>query len=252
MDVVFTNTEFSAAGAVERGCPREKLVILPVGFALEDFQPPAHREYRPQGTLRLVSVSRLSEGKGHVYALEALARLRAAGMDDFQYTIIGDGPLRPTLEACVEEHSLAEHVVFTGTMANTEVIPALARADALILSSHSTPTWTETQGAILHEAMLMEALVVATTTGGVPESIPAEMKPFTAEPADVPTLAEALERVYRLSESQMRSLGESVRAWTEANYDVRVLNNRILREIHERKAAAEGSAAELCLKDEVK
>jgi colanic acid/amylovoran biosynthesis glycosyltransferase len=187
-----------------------------------------------------------------VYALEALARLRAAGMDDFRYTIIGDGPLRPTLEACVREHALAEHVVFTGTMANTEVIPALARADALILSSHSTPTWTETQGAILHEAMLMEALVVATTTGGVPESIPPEVKPFTAEPADVTTLAEALERVYRLSESQMRSLGRSVRAWTEANYDVRMLNSRILREIHERKAGTGRPAPELCLQDDVK
>ncbi|HSJ08996.1 MAG TPA: glycosyltransferase [Longimicrobiales bacterium] len=42
-DRVFTNTAFSRAHAIERGCPPERIHVLPVGFALDDYVPPAPR-----------------------------------------------------------------------------------------------------------------------------------------------------------------------------------------------------------------
>ncbi|HEU0076757.1 MAG TPA: glycosyltransferase [Longimicrobiaceae bacterium] len=61
VDVVFTNTEFSRDHAVARGCPADRVHIVPVGFCLDDYPVAAVRSYRPDGVLRLLSASRLSD-----------------------------------------------------------------------------------------------------------------------------------------------------------------------------------------------
>ncbi len=228
VDVVFTNTEFSRDHAVARGCPAGKVEIVPVGFSLDDYRPPAVREYRPRGVLRLLSASRLSDEKGHRFALEALAGLVAAGVTDFRYTIVGGGYLREPLERFAAGNGLAPYVDFAGVVTTAVLLDHVARADVVLLPSIELGTWVENQACIVQEAMLMKGLVVATTAGGVPESTAPELRPFLVPPEDPAAIARAVLAVRALRDDEMRALGAAGRAFAEERYDIRRLNAALL------------------------
>jgi glycosyltransferase involved in cell wall biosynthesis len=227
-DVVFTNTEFSRAHAIERGCPPEKVMIVPVGFDLADYTPPADRQYRSDGTLRLLSAGRMSEEKGFIFALQAIKQLVKQGIRDVHYSLTGEGYLRPTLEAYVRTERLEPYVTFLGTLTTEGVIRAMSSADVLVLPSIQVGNWVENQACAVQEAMLMKALVVTSRTGGVPESIPQEMRPYVVSPGDSAELARALAAVHRLSVDELARLGEQCRRFVVEHYDVRRLNDRML------------------------
>jgi len=227
-DVVFTNTRFSREHAVARGCPAGKVEIVPVGFSLDDYRPAAVREYRPHGVLRLLSASRLSDEKGHRFALEALAGLVADGVTDFRYTIVGGGYMREPLERFVAENGLAPYVEFAGVVTTAVLLDHIARADVVLLPSIELGTWVENQACIVQEAMLMKALVVATTAGGVPESTAPELRPFLVPPEDPAAIARSVLAVRALRDDEMRALGAAGRAFAEERYDIRRLNATLL------------------------
>jgi colanic acid/amylovoran biosynthesis glycosyltransferase len=239
VDVVFTNTEFSRDHAIARGCPADKVHIVPVGFCLDDYPAAPVRSYRPGGVLRLLSASRLSDEKGHRFALEALAGLVAAGVTDFRYTIVGGGYLREPLERFAAENGLAPYVEFAGVVTTAVLLDHIARADVVLLPSIELGTWVENQACIVQEAMLMKALVVATTAGGVPESTAPELRPFLVPPEDPAAIARAVLAVRALRDDEMRSLGTAGRAFAEERYDIRRLNAALL----ERALARPGSPA---------
>lgn len=239
-DVVFTNTEYSVREAVSLGCPAAKLAILPVGFDLDEYRPPHPRSYRPDGVLRVVSASRFGEEKGHVYALEALALLRGSGFDRFHYTIVGGGraEMRALLERRIHELGLDDRVEFAGSPATRAVIAALGEADVLLLPSFEYRGIVEMQAACVQEALLMGALAITTRTGGVPESIPEEMRPFSLPCQDAGAIADAIRRIDALSDAEIGRLAERSRAWVTERYDIRQLNERMLREVAARTGGA--------------
>lgn len=228
VDVVFTNTEFSRDHAVARGCPAEKVHIVPVGFCLDDYRAAPVRGYRPDGVLRLLSASRLSDEKGHRFALQALAGLVAAGVTDFRYTIVGGGHLREPLERFVAGNGLAPYVEFAGVVTTSVLLDRIAGTDVVLLPSIELGTWVENQACIVQEAMLMKALVVATTAGGVPESTAPELRRFLVPPEDPEAIARAVLAVRSLRDDEMRALGEAGRAFAEERYDIRRLNATLL------------------------
>jgi glycosyltransferase involved in cell wall biosynthesis len=227
-DVVFTNTEFSLAHAVERGCPPERAAILPVGFPLEDYLVPPGREYRPDGILRLVSAGRMSEEKGIIYALEALKLVIGRGERRIVYSLTGEGYLRPKLEAYVRENGLTPHVRFLGVLSTAGVLEAMAGADALLLPSIQVGNWVENQACAVQEAMLMGALVITSRTGGVPESIPPQMRRFVVPPGDSAALADAILRLAAMPVAELRSEAAACRRFVVERYDVARLDDELL------------------------
>lgn len=230
-DVVFTNTAFSKRQAVARGCPAERVTVLPVGFDLDEFGGVTGKPSAPP--LRLVSAGRLSEEKGLVYALTALRSLVDRGCDEFAYRIVGDGYLRPKLEECVRRSDLSDRVEFAGLRSAEETRKMMRDAHALVLPSVAVGNSVETQACAVQEAMLLGCLVVTTRIGGVPESIPPCMERFTAVERDPDALADALERVYRLDPEERATLAERGRSFVADRYDVSTLNDRMLARVLE-------------------
>lgn len=230
-DMTFTLTQFARAEAIDRGADPERAYVVPIGFDVEDYRPPNPRHYRRDGVLRLVTAGRLSEGKGHLLALEAISRLVRSGMRDLEYRIIGNGYMRPRLDDFVLRHGLGNYVRFDGTLANRTLITALGEADALVLSSMKEGNWTETQGAVVQEALLMKALAVTTQTGGVPESIPEVMRPFSVPENDVDALTAVLRHVYELADDDFECVGDRGRSWAASRYDISRLTEQLLQHI---------------------
>jgi colanic acid/amylovoran biosynthesis glycosyltransferase len=230
-DVVFTNTMSSRGTAIDRGCPPEIINVMPVGLDLRDFTPPEPRRYRAGGVLRLLSAGRMSEEKGFIYALQALDRLVRAGVTGIHYSLTGEGSLRPELEAFVRENGLEANVSFLGTLSTEGVLRAMAEADALLLPSITVRHWVENQACAVQEAMLFKTLVLTSRTGGVPESIPPQMKRFSFGEKDVDGLTAAISALEQLNVEEMAELGEQCRDFVVENYDIRSLNRRLLSAI---------------------
>lgn len=228
MHAVFTNTEYSKGLAVSRGCPPDKVRILPVGFSLDDYVIPAGREYRPGGTLRLVSVGRLGEEKGFHIALEAVKQLVDSGQRNFHFKLIGSGQRESQLREYVRDNRLGDFVTFMGELEKRDVVKALAESDVLVLPSLITETWAETQACVVQEAMLMGLVVITTIAGGVPESIPAEMRPFSVMPGDVRAIRERVTDISGMKSQELHRLGQVGRKFVVDRYDITHLTEQLI------------------------
>lgn len=143
----------------------------------------------PRGGARhVVCIARLSAEKNPVNLIEAFARLAdpdlrsaigsspgssrdsshgpspgSSGESDsltFHLTLVGDGPMRPELEALVDERGLRGHVTFTGY--RTDASRILADADLYV-----QPSFTEGMPISVLEAMALGVPVLVSRVGGM-------------------------------------------------------------------------------------
>jgi glycosyltransferase involved in cell wall biosynthesis len=109
---------------------------------------------------RIVSVARLIPHKGIEAILKTLAKLDF----DFEYIIIGAGPLRDELEKL--SHALKLDTMFIGNVSKKEVANWLKSSDMFILNSSY-----EGLPHIVIESMENSCPVIASRVGGTPEVV---------------------------------------------------------------------------------
>jgi glycosyltransferase involved in cell wall biosynthesis len=116
--------------------------------------------------------ARFDEMKGHRYALDAVARLRASGLE-VSLDCAGFGPLKRTVEKYAAGLGLSDLVRFTGLYDHHELLRRLAEHcwDVALLPSLETREEREGIPVFLMEAMSAAVPVVATNTGGIPELV---------------------------------------------------------------------------------
>jgi colanic acid/amylovoran biosynthesis glycosyltransferase len=172
-DSFIANTQFTAGELTSLGCPAEKIRLIPAVVSDEgiEFRPRTGGSLGPNGGIHLVCVARLRVSKGIHIAMDAVARLRAAG-HRATLTVIGDGIERQVIEAQCRDLGVQDAITFAGWMTQREVFAHYQSADILVLPSIGDSTGTnESQGVVLQEAMLHGLPVVASALGGVPESV---------------------------------------------------------------------------------
>ena len=241
-DIVFTNTQFSRLDGIKRNCPPEKLCILPVGFRISDYQPQASRPYRQGGTLRFLTLGRASPEKGFSISLEAMRQLvYERGFTGFHYVIVGDGPDLSNMRKLVENYGLSKHVTLFGWATREQVAEQMTLADVFILPSLEINNWSENQACVTQEAMLMRVPVIASTIGGVRESIAPELRGWMFEPGNSAQLADRLIAISKCSAADLEALGRRGREFAERGYDVVTLNQRLLALARTRTPVSEAS-----------
>ena len=141
--------------------PRARIEAVPNAVDTGVFHPPA--EARAQAApARLLNVAALAEKKGHVYLLEALARLEGGETLD----VVGDGELRKLLERQAAALGVDDRVRFLGPRPKEEVAALMREADLFVL-----PSLHENLPVVLVEAQASGLPAVATRVGGVPELV---------------------------------------------------------------------------------
>jgi glycosyltransferase involved in cell wall biosynthesis len=116
-----------------------------------------------ENTFVVGSVGRLSREKNQLPLIDAIAALRASNAD-VHLMLVGDGPMRETLERAALERGIANAVSFTGALSDVRV--ALKLFDVFVL-----PSFSETFSNAALEAMAMQVPVILTRTGGAGEMI---------------------------------------------------------------------------------
>lgn len=121
--------------------------------------------------------------KAHADLLEALALLRGRGMR-VQALLIGDGPLRPQLQARIDALGLRDDVRITGML--DDVRPAISACDAMALPSR------ETFSIAALEAMAMGRPMIMTRIGGALEQVADGLDGRLYPAGDTDALAQAI------------------------------------------------------------
>lgn len=179
----------------------------------------------------LICVGRMTEEKGHADLLEALAITESrwpASAEPLRVQLIGDGPLRPQLEAMWSRSPHRHRLEFVGRQANPA--PAIAAADALIL-----PSRFEGLPNVVLEAMALGTPVIATRAGGTVELQREVPTIFWAEPADPESLAAAILRWADDSETAARQ-AEAARQLVAREHDPATVTRRIEQHLWEASA----------------
>ena len=159
----------------------------------------------------------LTQRKGQLVLLDALSRL----MDvPWELDLVGSPERDPgysaRVRAAVRKHGMEERVALKGELGGAALEAAYEEADVFVL-----PSWYETYGMVLTEALARGLPVVTTTAGAIPGTVP-EAARLAVEPGDVDALSDALKRI--LTDHHLRgrlagaaaALRDSLPGWDEA------------------------------------
>ncbi|MAV27737.1 MAG: hypothetical protein CMQ05_16790 [Gammaproteobacteria bacterium] len=153
-----------------------------------------------------VCVGRLVRKKNHALLIDALHRSKL----DIHLSIIGDGPLRSSLEQQVDRLGMTKRVVFHGHV--KEAFRYLKAFDGLVLASGGE----EAFGMALLEACVAELPIVCSDAGGPGELGIADLV-FEAGNADV-----LADRLVELTQLQSRSSQERLQHFTMDTFSRRM------------------------------
>lgn len=210
--------------AISLGMPAERVVVASMGVDMAAFCPP------PAGSARegLLFVGRLAEKKGVAYLLEAFARL-APRHPALQLRIVGDGPLRPALEAQARELGIAGRVEFLGARAPREVPGFFQQAALFVMPSVVAASGDqEGLGLVAAEALATGCPVVAHDIAAVRDLVRDGETGVMVPPKDVAALAAAIDHLIS-APAQAASLAEAGRRHIAGNYSWQAVATRYRR-----------------------
>ena len=167
----------------------------------------------------ILHVARLVEVKGAEYLIRAFA-LVAGRFPQTELVIIGDGPLKSSLQALAKSLGVAERVRFQGALPHDQVLGWMRKAAMLVLPSVRTPTGrVEGLGMVLLEAAACGVPAVGSRIGGIPEGIADGETGFLAPQKDAPALARAIGDL--LADPVLRlAMGTRARAFVLERFDI--------------------------------
>jgi colanic acid/amylovoran biosynthesis glycosyltransferase len=210
---------------IEAGCDVDKICIHRSGIDCRKF---VYTETRlDEGSpVRLISVARLVEKKGIAYANESIGELKRRGVR-VQYTVVGDGNLRPHLENLVKTLDLRNEVKLIGWRDHEKVLQLLEKSHILLAPSVAANGDQEGIPNALKEAMAMGLPVVGTQHGGIPELIDDGVSGFLVPERNVEALVDRLTVLIEHPED-WRELGRRGSRNVHENYDIKMLNNKLV------------------------
>ena len=194
-----------------------------MGLNPDDF-PFRERTLTPGQPVRILSIGRLVEVKGHEFLIRAMAELRKKH-PEVHCDIIGDGPLRPQLQALIDQLALP-NVTLHGSRAGAAVRQMIAESHLLVMGSVSVEGDQEGQGLVLQEAQASGLPVLATRHGALPEGMLDGRSGFLVPEKDVAAMAGKLEYLVE-HPGLWPELGRCGREFVAQRYDIRNLNRQL-------------------------
>lgn len=233
-DVVIANSNYTREHVVKmHGLDPERVVSIPRGVDLARFDPAKVDEARVRAMRALWGVpdsdkrpivllpARLTRWKGQMVLIEAAAAVEKAQPGAALYVLAGDSQGRA--EYVSDLHELArklgvgEPVRIVGHL--VDMPAALAAATVAVFPSTDPEAFG--RGAV--EAQAMGAPVIASSLGGLAETVVHGQTGLLVAPGDSGQLAAAIQRVLNLTPEQRRIIGDRGSARVRAHYSSEAL-----------------------------
>jgi colanic acid/amylovoran biosynthesis glycosyltransferase len=198
----------------ESGWPR--IEIIPCGLNMCEFPHIA-----PLAAGPLLCVGRLCAEKGQVEIPAAVAAL-APRFPGLEIVLVGDGPMRASIEAGIAGWGLGDRVRLLGWRSNAEVRELIAASRALLLPSHA-----EGLPIVIMEAFALGRPAITTRVAAIPELVDAETG-WLCDPGDGEGLEAAIAAALAASPDQLAAMGREGRRRVEERHDLASIAPRLI------------------------
>ncbi|PZF21799.1 glycosyltransferase family 1 protein [Curtobacterium sp. MCLR17_045] len=177
------------------GVPLHRISVVPCGVDVSLFRPdgPVEQCDRP---LRVLTASRLVQRKGVGTTIAALAALVEQGRD-VELVVVGgagvagadlvDDPEYQRLDALARSLGVRDHVTFRGQLGQHDMPAVYRSADVVVCAP-----WYEPFGIVPLEAMACGRPVVASSVGGLIDTVVEDATGLHVPPRDETAVAEAV------------------------------------------------------------
>lgn len=152
---------------------------------------------------RLVCIGRLCEQKGQLLLIDAVNILAEKGLD-FELVLGGDGEMAGEIRSLIKSYNLEQKIRITGWINSNQVRDEILNAKALVL-----PSFAEGLPVVIMEAMALRRPVISTYIAAIPELVTTGDNGLLFPAGDVNALAETLEQFLKLSQEQLKIMGDS-------------------------------------------
>lgn len=211
---------------IELGC-KDKIIVHRMGIDCKKFAF-SLRKSPPNDQIKLVTIARLVEKKGVEYGIRAFAKLKKT-RQSLNYTIVGDGPLKESLQQLIDQLDINDAVKLVGWKQQQEVIKIIEESDILLAPSVTSQNGDQEGIPVtLMETMAMGLPIISTQHSGIPELIESGKSGFLVPERDVDALAQKLN--YLIENPEVWSeMGLEGRNFVEQNYDINKLNDKLVQ-----------------------
>ncbi|MBT2501138.1 glycosyltransferase [Curtobacterium sp. ISL-83] len=202
------------------GVPLHRISVVPCGVDVSLFTPdgPVEERNRP---VRVLTASRLVQRKGVGTTIAALAELVHDGRD-VELVVVGgagvagldltDDPEYQRLDALARSLGVRDHVTFRGQLRQQDMPAVYRSADVVVCAP-----WYEPFGIVPLEAMACGRPVVASSVGGLIDTVVEDATGLHVPPRDEDAVAVAVAML--LDEPERReALGAAGRKRAETKY----------------------------------
>jgi glycosyltransferase involved in cell wall biosynthesis len=199
-DCFIVNSESGRRYLSSVGVPQDRMFRVPYATDLQTFWCSDVTRSRAAAR-KLLYVGQLSERKGLAPFVQELAKwCQAHSRQRVQFTLLGDGPLRPALARLSVPENL--HVSFLDPLPYSQVVNAYRDAGILVL-----PTLADTWGLVVNEGMAAGLPVLGSVfSPAVEEMVADNVNGWTFRPDDPESLRNALDRCMGLSDDSLQQM----------------------------------------------
>jgi len=180
-----------------------RVIEVPVAVDIDRFACP--RPYQANGDV--ISIGRLVEKKGFATLISAYASVQnTEPLTGRSLVVIGDGPLRATLEALAAAEEA--RVSFLGALPHDQLMEKAWGAALFALPPEITPDGDrDGRPTVLIEAMAAGLPIVSTSIPGIDDLVTPDIG-FLAEPGNTISVANSLESLLQLPSQTRQQMGE--------------------------------------------
>ncbi|MBL8014467.1 MAG: glycosyltransferase [Candidatus Omnitrophica bacterium] len=203
------------------GCPKEKIQIQRIAIPLDKLTFRPRLPKSSQEKTVFIFCGRFVEKKGLAYIIDALAEIKES-RSDFEFRVIGDGPLKEEIQQQVKERNLLKHVLFLGFLTYEKYIEELSKADIFIHPSVTSRTGDTEGGAptVILEAQAMGLPVVATYHADIPNIVSPQQSALLSKERDIQGLTANILKILN-NQDQWAQMGKAGRAFVEEFHDIK-------------------------------
>jgi glycosyltransferase involved in cell wall biosynthesis len=191
----------------------------------------------PSPNPRLVCVGRLDEHKAQI-VLVAAARLLLDSGTGCEIVLVGDGPMRRSVEEAISRAGMQGAINITGWASGDRVKAEIRAARALVL-----PSFSENMPVVIMEALALGRPVISTYVGGIPELVQHGKSGWLIPAGDEVALARAIREALIAPVAQLAAMGEVGRSHVLEHHDI-LKEARTLKDLFERSVNEKSSDQE--------
>jgi len=188
VDVFISPSKFLKEKYTEMGFNGE-ITYIP-NFIDSDVYNPIDDKRLTKADNYYLFVGRLSVEKGLFNLLKAFKK------NNHRLIVIGDGPLKTSIQEYIEVNNLSNRIEMVGYLASKDVFNYVKKCKALIVPS----TWYENAPINILESLLFGVPVLASEIGGIPEMIHDNKNGFLFKFDDIDSINTAIEKCESLSD----------------------------------------------------